>query len=156
MKTKKTLDYFKSRENNALSALLNKVEKITALDKAVKSCLNGPLAEHCHVANLRQGRLILQADNPVWGSKLRFESSSLLARLRENPLFAGLVGIDFFVAPLPSPLALSFQQATTAKIAARQKNRAISLETRQLLKETAEDITDPRLQAVLRAIAEKG
>ncbi|NNM60098.1 MAG: DUF721 domain-containing protein [Legionellales bacterium] len=148
MKTKKTLDYLQSHENNALSVLINKVGKIAELDKAVKNNLSSPLCDHCRVANLRQGRLILQADSPVWGSKLRFESSSLLSKLRQEPLFAGLVGIDFFVAPF-SP---SFN-ASVARPKIEPHINPLSAKNRQLLRETADKITDPKLQAVLRAIA---
>ncbi len=150
MKTKKTLDYLQATENNALNVLLNKVRKIAELDKAVKASLSSPLCDHCHVANLRQGRLILQADSPVWGSKLRFESSSLLSKLRQESLFAGLVGIDFFVAPFSPP----FDSPSTRKSAERRIN-PLSIKNRQLLRETAEKVTDPKLQAVLLAIADR-
>lgn len=148
MKTKKTLEFLQSGEKSNIQSLIDKVQKIATLDEIVKSELSSPLREHCRIANLRQGKLIIQADSPVWGSKLRFELTTLLSNLRKQPRFASLAGIDFFVAPFPT---ISTKESEPS----HKKTSNISSKHRQLLRETADKVSDPKLKAVLKAIAEK-
>ncbi len=146
MKTKKTLEFLQSGEKNNIHTLIGKVNKIAELDRVLKAELEPPLRDHCRVANIRNGKLIIQADSPVWGSKLRFELTSLLTTLRKQSRFAGLAGIDFFVAPI-TPTAQIENESV------EKKHAPISANHRQLLLDTADKISDPKLKAVLQAIA---
>lgn len=147
VKTKKTLEFLQSGEKNSINSLISRVKRIAELDPVIKAELSSPLRDHCRVANIRNGKVVIQADNPVWGSKLRFEIIPLLATLRKQPRFAGLAGIDFFVAPFAVTEAI--QPSTTEG----KKHTPISTDHRQLLLDTAEKVSDPKLKAVLQAIA---
>ena len=148
MKAKKTLAYLESHEKNTFTVLMNKVNKMTELDTLLRAELPPLLAMHCRLANIRQGQLIIQADSPVWGTKLRFELIPLLSRLRQHPRFAGLSGIDYFVAPF----AL-MKKADEAEIKAAAL--PLSAPIRQLLLDTANTVSNPLLRSVLERIAFK-
>lgn len=147
MKTKQTLEYLLDGTKNELSILMKKITRLHALDLAVKQQLSIPLCDYCKVANLRQGKLIIQTDSSVWATKLRFEIPVLLARLRLQPEFAGLTGIDFFVQPLNTP------SVTASELP--NKTFKISQQNKELLLNTAQNMNDERLKKVFEAFAQK-
>lgn len=149
MNTKKTLDYLLFGQNKGLSSLIDRVKKIAELDKVVRAELSKPLADYCRVANIRHSKLIIQTDSPVWASKLRFESTTLLAALRKQPRFAGLAGIDFFVEPL-MPVYHSVREKFNKT---EPQKPTLSPVNRQILLDTADKVTDIKLKEVLLAIA---
>lgn len=147
VKTKQTLEYLVNGTKNELTTLMKKSARLTALDHAIKQHLSIPLANYCKVANLRQGKLIIQTDSSVWASKLRFDIPALLSKLRLDPQFASLAGIDFFVQPINTPSPPPTTIKPTPKF-------NISAQNRHLLLKTAENIRNERLRKVLEALAE--
>lgn len=144
-KTKKTFDHLLASEQMGSRGLLDKVAKIAELDKLVKQYLPMPLAKHCQVVNVRTGKLILKLDSPAWATQVRFNSPNLLSALRQNPLYAGLAGIDFYVNPD------AVMDKTPAKIVG--KKPSLSVNAKQSLLSAAETITNPQLRAILEKIA---
>ena len=144
-KTKKTFEYLLESGQNQYKTLLGKVEKLHDLNVLIKQYLPSPLVNHCQVANLRHGKLVLSVDSPVWATKLRFYMPELLAALRQQPRFAGLAGMDVCVAPEPLPMAVA--PKITLPV------RKISDSNRRMLLELATSIKDERLKAALMALA---
>ena len=67
-----------------LDALRRHARRLLGLEKAVHQKLPSPLPEHCRVANLREGELILQADSPAWAGRLHYLAPMLRERLRQD------------------------------------------------------------------------
>lgn len=83
-----------------LEHLLKKANEIRRLNQTLKTDLDPALAQHCKVANLNQGRLILATSSPAWNHQLRFSKGDLLSSLRKRPEWCGLVAIESFIQPL--------------------------------------------------------
>jgi hypothetical protein len=144
-KTKKTFEHLLTTEQTTARGLLERAAKIAELDNLVQQCLPTPLAGHCQVVNVRNSKLILKLDSPAWATQVRFNSASLLSTLRQNPNFAGLAGIDFYVKP-----DITSEEKTVKAIA---KRPALSAKAKQALLNTAATISNPQLRAVLEKIA---
>ncbi len=86
-----------SQGQGPLAYVLAKVEQLRMLSQQVQKLLRPELAQHCQVANLRDGCLILQVDNAAWATQLRFEQTELLSKLRKQPELAGLASIKIQV-----------------------------------------------------------
>lgn len=86
-------------EASSLAAIVRQVNRLKQLNDSVKRLLPEKLRQHCQVANLDKGRLLLEVDNNSWGSQLYYAKPELLQKLRQNPEFAGLIGIEHRVNP---------------------------------------------------------
>lgn len=51
---------------------------LDALEQQLRPCLPPPLADHCRLANVSNGRLVFLVDSPVWRAKLRLASPELV------------------------------------------------------------------------------
>jgi predicted nucleic acid-binding Zn ribbon protein len=58
-----------------------------------------PMAEHCQPVSLRDERLLVRVDDPVWATEVRYAESRLLERLAELAGAGQVVGIDVRVSP---------------------------------------------------------
>lgn len=106
----------------------------------------GPvLAEQVRPIRYTEGKLLLRASSPVWVSKVRHLHETLTQELRQQPLFRELRGLEVRAAPR--------QGARTEKKSSAP--RAISTDTRQLLKAISSEIADPDLRAALARLAGK-
>jgi len=90
-----------------LREIVDKVEQLAKLNRAVLKKLDPSLSTHCRVANLRNGILILTTTSPIWGHKLRFAKTDILTTLRSNPEWMGLKAIETEVRPAPEPVLRS-------------------------------------------------
>lgn len=77
-----------------------KIDQINALQQRVDASFPAPLHQHCHVANLREGCLILAVDSSAWATQLRFRTPDLLEKLRRYPELSDLRGIKHFIQPV--------------------------------------------------------
>ena len=104
MSTVQKAQFILTQTDSTLGKLLEKAKQLTELDKLIKGYLSPKLAEHCQVCNLRNGRLVIMTQKAVYATRLKYEIPELLARLREQEGFQGLIGIDCKVSPeLESP-----------------------------------------------------
>jgi len=86
------------KKSDHLGKLCAHISKISKLNKAVSCLLSPELAEHCTVANLKDGIVILATDSAVWHHKLRFITGDLLAQLRKKPKWCFIKSIQVKVA----------------------------------------------------------
>jgi hypothetical protein len=79
-------------QQDALGSLYAKIEQQQQLLTAVRRQLPAELRPHCVSAVLERGRLTLGVDSPVWGSRLRFLTPTLLTPLRAH--YPGIANIQ--------------------------------------------------------------
>lgn len=92
----------------------------------------------CQLVNYRQGRLIVSLSNQALTARFRFAVPELLQRLRTQACFAGLIGIDFYVAK-PT---IGATPSTSKSLPRHLRTQTAS----QLLAQT-EGIEDPTLRS---------
>jgi hypothetical protein len=101
------------------------------------------LSQHVVPMRYSDGCLRLQADSSVWMSKVRYQQSALIARLRAHPLLSELRSLKLRVAPV--------QQARPAAPRMASARRP-SPDMVAMLRQVAEDIADPGLREALRRL----
>lgn len=80
MTASKLRDLLKSKENNSLSAIIDRAEALGCLTHALSSALPAELADCIVAANVRDdGELVVICPSPARAARLRFESTTLLA-----------------------------------------------------------------------------
>jgi hypothetical protein len=128
-----------AKEGSALDGLIDRARALGALDKRLRQSLPEALARQCVLANVREGRLVFLASSPLWRTRLRLESASLLAAAVE----AGVPAFELTVKVAPMltvpPEQASHSPVTPAAAAA--------------LREAALQATDPELRQQLLALA---
>lgn len=96
-KTKPVSTIFES--SSSLSKLKTRMLELEELNQLLDKILPQELKNHCHVANLREGNLILATPSPTWYHKLRFVKPELLSEARKIPKFSGIKSIDIITQP---------------------------------------------------------
>ena len=82
-----------------LKRIVQVVDRLKSVNTALKEYLPEKLSEHCMVANLSKGKLLITLDSNAWASKFYYEKPSLLSKLRQSPKFAGISQIQHRVDP---------------------------------------------------------
>lgn len=80
--------------------LFNKAQSLKEWSQLLKANLHSPLAAYCHVANYREGCLVIAVANPLWATRLRFEIPTLLPKLQRAFKKLDLTRIEILVQPL--------------------------------------------------------
>ncbi len=84
-------------ESSHLHYLLTKANNIMRLDEIVKQYLETDLKDCCRVVNFNHGVLVIATTNSAWATRLRFQSSSLIMKLRQPNLIPGIASIRISV-----------------------------------------------------------
>lgn len=129
-----------------LHDFVTKLEHLAQINSAIAQNLEATLANHCKVANLRDGALVLSTTSPAWHHKLRFSSMEILSMLRKDPRWSGLKSVEIRVDYLPSIESQTANGYYT-------KPRTLSTASRQLIEQTAANLTNPKLAAALARLA---
>lgn len=127
-----------------LAAYCARLERLSAL---VAERLPEPLKQHCRVANINDGSLVLYSTGPGWTTRMRFYAPELLQELRRQPGLSGLREICVRQAPPPEPPPSSrptHMRHLSPAAAAHLEAAATAL------------TTAPALQAALRRLAAHG
>src|SRR3990167_6420176 len=135
--TKKVMSYL----NNP--TLLAKVKALTALNTKINRYLSPHLRAHCQVGNCTNDQLILIVANASIATQLRFQTADLLHQFRSDPSLPQINNIHLKVRPSYTPPPAIFPPMNT-----------LYPQTSALMKEIAQSLTDPQLQAVMLKIAE--
>lgn len=131
-----------------LSQFVAKVEHLNQINKIVASKLDPILASNCRVANLRDGTLILATTSPAWNHKLRFSSLDILSQLRTDPRWRGLKSIEIRVDYLPN--------TQSASPGLTKHPITISKANAELIKQTADIVSNKKLSEALKRLSERG
>ena len=136
-----TAERIAAQAGGQLFDLLQQARHYQKLDRQLKSELDPQMAEHCQVACITGGRLLVLTPTPVWRTRLMLLSSKLLSRLR-NKGYPGLAGIDIRISPL-------FPREDFEK-----KPGSLSSAARTSLSRFADACPDESLRAIARRMSE--
>lgn len=134
-----------TRSGSDLGKLNAAAKTIRFYDRLLDTVLDQPLRAHVAVANLRDGHLILQADSPVWASRLRLQLHEIRSVLDQRSTGPRLTGISLITRPNPS----------VGPVITPRRRLPISDTTRNLLNAVADDIDNPGLRRALQRIAQR-
>ena len=113
------------------------------LDALLRGFLDRPLADHVHVASAQGEILVLAADTPVWGHRIRYLAPAILEQMREQ--VPELVDVHIIVRPRDEPPA-------TPEVARRA---VLSRASASLLETVAGSCDNPPLARVLARMSAK-
>jgi hypothetical protein len=144
MPTQKPVSVSKLFSGGILPQLLEHGRVLTQLNRILSRTLPPPLADHCQVLNLRQHTLTLGVDGPLWASRLRYQTRTLLQQLAQVESVT-VHTIQVKIRPEPGP-----------KNKKPCRNSRLSADNARLLQQTANTLGDERLRAALLRVASRG
>lgn len=127
--------------SSPLADLVHEASHRQSLDRALGEFLDQPLRDHVCVASVQDGMLVLAADTPVWGHRVRYLAPALLEHLRRHE--SGLHDVRIIVRPVRS-------EPTQPPRAPRP---AVSRSAASVLEHVASDCNNSDLARVLRRLA---
>ena len=145
MKRSQPLSSVLSRSSGVVPRLMGHARALQRLENAVRECLPQALRTHCRVANLREATLVLQADSPVWGARLRYSAPALVRELTGSRGLPRVRRIEILVRPPGSNQA---ERKTQPRI--------LGAQAKQLLQEVAASTEDPDLRRAWARLAARG
>ncbi|RMD68729.1 MAG: DUF721 domain-containing protein [Gammaproteobacteria bacterium] len=83
--------------------LLRRCRWLAHLDREMKRCLPAPLDQHCRLANVRGGDLIIHIDSPAWSTRLRYHGPRLIRHMKALPGLSSIRKVCIRVVPPPPP-----------------------------------------------------
>jgi len=138
--TPNLIQQLKAGNNDNLRHIMSRVKLLQRLQLSIEKYLEPTQKLHVHVANYRQGCLVLQTANAAIATKLRFQIPQLLQSLRQDEQLPGLANIKIIVRPE------SKHSVPTANPA------RLSQKASEVLKQTADIISDPKLRHALEKL----
>ncbi len=120
-----------------------KALELTRLNQAVKISLPVDCRNHMEIADIRDNQLIILTDSPVWQTRLRMYSQTILEALHQH------AGIKLNRVTL---------RLTPEKRITKEKPpiyRTLSHQNAELIESTANCISDPDLRAALLKLSQK-
>jgi len=143
-----TITHYLQKNSKTLSVFLSRLEQIKQWNQWLQESLGlekeDKLAQHCHLVNIAGTSLIAIADNSHWVTRFRFYIPELLPKLRRHPDLALIKAICCKVQPNYVPVAAP---------ARRGPQKTLSRRNAELLRETASQLTNEKLKAILEKIA---
>ena len=143
----KSLSSLLSNANHSLATMQAKVKFLQQLNLIWQQRVEMNLAQHTRVANYRENTLIIEADSPVWTTRLRFLIPDLINQLTKHFEFRHLKKIDWYIRPTEEKKLDT--KISKAKLKLTEQNADI-------IKQTAQTITNTYLQQALRDLAKHG
>lgn len=129
---------------NALKTVLAKARQLAEIHQLLLQAVESELAPHVRVADIHQTTLIVHANTAAWGMRLRFETSSILAQLRQQISSAFIRELQVKIRPWH----ILSQRNYWAK-------PVLSASSAAILADTASYITDEKLKNSLLRLAAK-
>lgn len=81
-----------------LKSLLEKANRLKSVSESIGDYLPEDLRAHCKVGAIDNNVLTLYVDSAAWANRVRYQTSVLISKLREN-LYPSLVSIEIKVNP---------------------------------------------------------
>jgi hypothetical protein len=144
MPTHKPVSIAKLFTAGTLPRLLEQRRLLAELHRVLCGALPPPLDSHCQVLNLRHQCLVLAVDSPLWASRLRYLTRTLLQHLSQVESVT-VRTIQIKIRPEPGP-----------KKKKPIRNSRLSADNARLLQQTANTLGDERLRAALLRVASHG
>ncbi len=125
-----------------LKPLLFKISECSEITFQIKKQLPDFIATHCNQCTINEKRLTILVDNPIWVSRLRFYTPSLLEKLNQQfPYQFSTVKIRV----LPSTLSRKSTPVDTKVIPSKS--------VAELVQESASHTQDSELKAALQKLS---
>jgi len=133
-------------DNEALSHIVLKTQKLLKLQKELLSVLDPEIRGHCYLANFENGILFLAAESNVWATRLRFATPDLLKKLKPLKGFKDLNSIQCAVmmddknisSRKATPIEMNRENAEHLKALAKTiKNEKLKKSLLNLAKDTS-------------------
>ena len=124
------------------TGLLEQLDHQRKLLRLVRTLLPTTLDPHCLAVLLKDKKLLLYTDSSAWASRLRFHSRELIQALASRGVSVTKINVRVLIRVErrgPKPRSM----------------RRLSGENAALLRQTAEDLSDPDLSAALARLAKK-
>lgn len=118
-------------------------ELLEGLNKLLDDYLDRPIVEHVRVASARHQRLVLCADSPTWGHRIRYLAPTILDHIRKFGAVE-LGNVHVIVRP-----ALARHRTRG------RKSLKLSSRSASLLNRVAADLDNPALARTLRRIGRR-
>lgn len=134
----KTLNELVGTQLNSLGCIKEKILQLQRLNAIWQQYIDNIIAQHCKIANYREGILIIVADSSVWSMRLRYLIPDLLIKLRNHPEFRSLKNIEWFIKPTEET-----PTKTTQSLLKLSSNNA------EMIQSIAEGIENKQLQKAL-------
>lgn len=128
-------------QDTDLDRLYQHIKFLQYLNKCLNNILEEPLNQHCQIANYDQCTLTILADSPAWSTRLRYNTSVILSRMRSDFGLDSLKTIRIKSRPAEIPVH------TTHRRLRLSPNAAI------FINQIAETITDEKLRLSLLKLA---
>lgn len=130
-----------SRKTHDLNRLFRKAEAISKLDKDLDAVLPQKLKGQFKISGYKNGTLKLVVHSAIMATRLKFNQSELIEKLRFNPILEELNAISIKIRP------------ARYKKEIKRKLKPISNENAQLLTEEAGQTKDEELKNALLRLA---
>ena len=133
----------KSLSDNLSHRIRNKAIELHQLSQAIKASLPTDCHPHVEVAGIRDNQLVILTDSPVWQTRLRMYSQSMLETLHQ---YTGtkLTRVKLKLAPAKRIIADP-----------EPAPRTLSQDSASIIQQTANCIENPELQAALQRLSQK-
>ena len=129
--------------NKLSQQIRQKALQLKRLNHAIKTSLPVDCHPHLEVAGIRENQLVILTDSPVWQTRLRMYSQSMLEALQQH-LGIKLTQVKFRLSPV------SRQIPEEPPVA-----RHLSASSAEVIQQTANCLEDEALSSALNRLASK-
>ena len=130
-------------DSQHLADIHNRIALLKTIQDKLQTTLPPPLSDNFIVANVSKDTLVLHTQSPAWASKLRFNTPLILECIKQ-----------FYDATPPKSLRIKVVPESPQHAPPTRKI-SISSGNAQLIKSTAESITDSRLREALLKLSRR-
>jgi len=142
IKNHKSIEFLAESELNSCKEVMKRVAAIQKIDQVFKTLIDQELANHCQVANYRNGQVIIEVESAAWATLLRFQLPTLLSEMRQQGL-ASVASLDYYI--LTRPTEKPVKKLSVAK--------NLNPENAQYLQDIAAGMTDSKLKEALEKLS---
>lgn len=132
---KTPVNIFQHDPEGVLAFIQNKVQQLIKLNQVWQLAIPSELHGHTHVANFREGYLIIECDSAAWATRLRYLLPDIKQQLLNYPDLRDLIQIEWYIQPEfhAQPLQLtSFPPILSSTNAELLKNAAETIRIKSL------------------------
>lgn len=126
--------------DSGLRKIVRQAKRLLLINQILKECLPENLRTHCQATQMTATEFTILVDGAAWLTHLRYFKPQLLERLRKYPQCAYLKEVQYRIQPV---------ERVRENIEEEKTVRVLSLENKELLKNTAETVSHPLLKAAL-------
>lgn len=141
------------KKSGQLNRLTQRCGLLNKMTKLIKTMLVNPLTEHVTVANLNNETLILHVDSPVWANQLRFETLTLIKKIKlASNKHPELRTIRHLRIKISVPIKTNTKPDTTPN---QSNNHSTTDRASRILKDISSGINDLEIKGAIKRLSER-